>query len=625
MILKQGEKEGKIRGLAITPTKSMLLQLFADDSGVSIQAEEDDFEELHNAIHLYERISGAKLNLQKSTVIPWGMTEVPEWLLRKGCKIAQKKEVIRYLGFPVGWDVTEEDQIDYVLCKVKKRLSYWGYRLLSFPGRVVVLKHILRAMPIYYLAGLNLQQKSLDELEKIGRIFLWGHNREGSTKIPMVAWKNLLIPRRDGGLDLTSFECMSEALKMKQVGRIFNNPNEEWVQAFGMLITSVKRSGADWREKEQWTTNEKLLLNYPIRIPGAPITSNLLKTWNKARKHLVIDLETRLPANLSVVKYCALATKQRWKTENEIRSIRKILKQNKIQTIREWKGRANLQRQNRGAEAEEESTWVLGRLLNSGPISLRTIDELEWKWKPNTKVYEGWELNTGTWKQLFQDMKDGSKTLNHKWQRNDNQRQWGLATKERVAKWRHDLGTCSRCNRAIETVNHLFLECPRAAAKWREWANHCSGADWRIEPTDNLVDLIDDIWKGRKTHKIALFTKVTWHIWLERNSDTYNSKELDIPFTVAIKMARDVLQAEAHIANPGSKSEETIKLALEEIARCIPESQQEDAVTANIESGTEEENCFTSARNTGNQSHESAERTREDTQSDPFSSTPIET
>ncbi|KAL3699524.1 hypothetical protein R1sor_017546 [Riccia sorocarpa] len=120
----------------------------------------------------------------------------------------------------------------------------------------------------------------------------------------------------------------------------------------------------------------------------------------------------------------------------------------------------------------------------------------------------------------------------------------GLATNERAAQWGHCEGNCRRCNNTEETVNHLVLDCPQAASKWQSWRTICREENWQIQTEGDVIDLVDSVWKGNKTHKISLFTKITWQIWLERNDMTYNNKNTSITFAIALKMARDLLSAE---------------------------------------------------------------------------------
>ncbi|KAL3682363.1 hypothetical protein R1sor_000385 [Riccia sorocarpa] len=396
------------------------------------------------------------------------------------------------------------------------------------------------------------------------------------------------------------------------------------------------KSGADWREKSVWPTSERLLriLSYPQCISGAPVVSSILKTWNKARKYLRLDQMRNLPGNLSVVKYCELAMKQNWLSTAEAQEVRKVLRKEKLQTLRERHMSALARPKCSRSDTDVERTMERGRGLKCGPSSTSTIDNLEWIWRPKTKEYTGWELNTSVWKRVFQNLKEGYQSLNHKWRRSDSQRRWGkrltkiwqskipnrdkvwcwkvlnqgLATEERTAKWRQDSGFCDRCNQEVESVNHMFIECPHAAYKWQEWQTNCQGEEWRIQTDGDLIDMLDKICKGHRAQKISLFAKTTWHIWLERNSYTYNNKTLRIPFRVTLRMARDLLLAAATFAKPGSKSEELLKTSIDEIVRCIPANPQ-DNETNELGETESEENRVTSRILTSDQQEESEIRT----------------
>ncbi|KAL2635683.1 hypothetical protein R1flu_007162 [Riccia fluitans] len=94
-LMKKQERDGNLEGLHLTGSKTALYNLFADDSGVFLKASQTNFRNLQQTISMYERISGAKLNLEKLTVIPVGMSSTPQWLKDTGCYIAREGEPIR--------------------------------------------------------------------------------------------------------------------------------------------------------------------------------------------------------------------------------------------------------------------------------------------------------------------------------------------------------------------------------------------------------------------------------------------------------------------------------------------------------------------------------------------------
>ncbi|KAL2653440.1 hypothetical protein R1flu_021568 [Riccia fluitans] len=170
-LLKTREAENKLHGLRLQDQKCSLHNLFADDSGLMLQALEENSDELKNAIATYETISSARLNISKSTIIPVAMRDTPSWLHHIGCYVAKEGDVIRYLGFPIGWKITETQQWDYILERIQRKLGSWTFWMLSFMGCMVLMKHVFKAMPNHIFTCLTQTLKALDRLEAICRRF----------------------------------------------------------------------------------------------------------------------------------------------------------------------------------------------------------------------------------------------------------------------------------------------------------------------------------------------------------------------------------------------------------------------------------------------------------------------
>lgn len=75
---------GKLHGLAIFGDQTICYRLFANDMGMFILANEATFKESRMAIALYELALGVRLNLAKSIIIPFGVLNIPLWLLNLG-------------------------------------------------------------------------------------------------------------------------------------------------------------------------------------------------------------------------------------------------------------------------------------------------------------------------------------------------------------------------------------------------------------------------------------------------------------------------------------------------------------------------------------------------------------
>lgn len=179
---------------------------------------------------MYEDISGAFLNVAKSVIIPLVNPVEQEWFNRIGCIVLKPGESTIYLGCIIGYNITPSKETQFLLGKVYKRLSHWANSSLSFVGRVILLKHVIRAMPIYHLMSMSLNLQGFDELESVSREFLWGENKEGEfRKLLLVAWKDTALGKAEGGLGFVDLHSISLVLKMRWVSCILEEDTSNWV------------------------------------------------------------------------------------------------------------------------------------------------------------------------------------------------------------------------------------------------------------------------------------------------------------------------------------------------------------------------------------------------------------
>ncbi|KAL3690427.1 hypothetical protein R1sor_016736 [Riccia sorocarpa] len=189
--LREEERKGNIQGLNIGRGQSLLHQLFADDTGICITAEERQFDNLKEAIREFEVASGACLNLQKSIVMQLTPGPPPAWLDQTGCEVAGPGTSFRYLGVATSSPVDERAITAEIVQKLMKKLKHWSNRLLSWPAKTILLKHELATTPLYQLMSVGMCKDGLEELEKLCRNFLWGWNEEGNPKHALIAWDRI--------------------------------------------------------------------------------------------------------------------------------------------------------------------------------------------------------------------------------------------------------------------------------------------------------------------------------------------------------------------------------------------------------------------------------------------------
>lgn len=110
---------------------------------------------------------------------------------------------------PLSHGRSKRKDYEYVLEKVKRRLSGWKASCLSMAGGVTLAKYELCAQPIYPVIIVKLPLSIRDDLEKLEKAFLWGQKVK-ERKLHLVNWKQVQKPREFRGLEAL-IRAMNEA------------------------------------------------------------------------------------------------------------------------------------------------------------------------------------------------------------------------------------------------------------------------------------------------------------------------------------------------------------------------------------------------------------------------------
>ena len=215
--------------------------LYADDMLLFCEANKDQLKFLSWILMWFEVMSGLKINLNKSEIIPIRpVANVEELTSELGCKVGSLPT--SYLGLPLGakhkalgvWDSVEE--------RFRKRLVSWKIQYISKGGRFTLIRSTLSSLPIYYLSLFRMPQKVCARLERIQRQFLWGGS-DLDKKISLVSWATMCTDKRKGGIGIKSFFEMNKALLGKWSWRFANYRNSLWRK---VICSKFGESNGGW-------------------------------------------------------------------------------------------------------------------------------------------------------------------------------------------------------------------------------------------------------------------------------------------------------------------------------------------------------------------------------------------
>ena len=107
----------------------------------------------------------------------------------------------KYLGVPLSQKLIRQASWQDLVDRVKARLTSWAIKPLNLPGRLVMVKSVIQAMPMYLLSVLSTPKSVLKDIRSIQRNFLWA-GRESKAKFALVSWEKVSMPKKNGGIGL---------------------------------------------------------------------------------------------------------------------------------------------------------------------------------------------------------------------------------------------------------------------------------------------------------------------------------------------------------------------------------------------------------------------------------------
>ncbi|GJV49970.1 putative RNA-directed DNA polymerase, eukaryota, reverse transcriptase zinc-binding domain protein [Tanacetum coccineum] len=140
-----------------------------------------------------------------------------------GCGVA--KFPLKYLGIPVGCNMTRCAHWNDIVHKFSFKLSSWKARLLSVGGRLSLIKSVLGNLPTYYMSIYMMPASIRNKLESMRKnVFLGGDFEE--KKMSWVKWKKCLASKQEGGLGIGSILGLNTGLLLKWIWRFLNKPSD---------------------------------------------------------------------------------------------------------------------------------------------------------------------------------------------------------------------------------------------------------------------------------------------------------------------------------------------------------------------------------------------------------------
>lgn len=471
----------KIRGIQIKDNIYKISQ-YADDTTLYLDGKESSLREVLDALNEFHLLSGLKMNIEKTKLIWFGALENSNMVLCREVNFEWGAKEFSSLGvnFAVNVEYIWNLNTDKKMLEIQRLLTRWKGRDLSIIGKITIIKSLALSKLVHLLIALpDPPQKFVTDLTKLFYNFIW---KGGPDRVKREV---LTQNYENGGLKMVDIELFNTALKLTWIRKFFTKP-DAWMEPLNSITLE---------HPFIWQLGSKCNIN-----TGNPFWDDVLKAWSNFRtKTSVVSIDDILNEPLWYNPKCKTEELyiQNWHKKG-VRSIRDLVNEEgqvlKFQEFkhkydvkgtildyerimrsvpRQWLTRLaghsvsmynpRIEKALKTLLACSKGTRLLYNVLNVRDITVPSQE----RWNATIEQYNI-NLSPEDWKEIYKEpwkcIKDTSLLslqykINHGF----------LVTNRMLLHMdKRDDDLCSFCQTERETIQHLFVECPRTKAFWND-------------------------------------------------------------------------------------------------------------------------------------------------------------
>ena len=493
-------KNDTIRGIDIGQRELKISQ-YADDTTLFMDGSKESFEYCVHTILEYAKFSGLNMNFDKTQVICLGSLRNKQIHYMPNIPIQWNPQTFTLLGIEFNVELKNimDNNIRLKMAQMRNIMKNWSKRNLTPLGRITVLKTLVLPQITHLLMTLPPSQTDLiSNLEKLFFKFIWKGKPD---KIKRSLAYNKI---NDGGMNMISIEAFQQALVLTWLRRLFNENKSAWkpiildecnsikdIQYFGSLYCTNFRntiSNEFWNYvikcyksySENFITNNSWLFeplfynnktNISIKLTGCQMLKRskvffIHQLYDPKRKRILSKPEILAKFNCNID----------FLTHKHIeKGIHKLI--NKTDT---YDNHLTL------PESIEPVTNYLFSIIKDKKGTQTIYRRILTKYSP-VKIQTKWETEghrNMNWEEIYCRINNSLNCTRLKWfqLRIVNRI---LTTNKSVSKFNADQSPlCSFCGLEDETMDHLFITCPKTKKFWVELNNELNSKSINKYPSN---------------------------------------------------------------------------------------------------------------------------------------------
>ncbi|XP_058754826.1 uncharacterized protein LOC131627957 [Vicia villosa] len=202
---------------------------FANDVLMFCRGNRNSVEKMIGVINKFSNDTGLIINPSKCKVFFGSIDQDTKNHIRNITGFGMGEFPVKYLDVPLTSKKLTINHYMPLIEKIVSRINHWTSRLLSYAGRIQLVKSVIVATTQYWMACFPIPKCVLKKIESICRSFVWYGTGDIKTKSP-VAWKTVSKPINRGGLDVVNLADWNEVCMMKCLWNLCCKADNLWVQ-----------------------------------------------------------------------------------------------------------------------------------------------------------------------------------------------------------------------------------------------------------------------------------------------------------------------------------------------------------------------------------------------------------
>lgn len=455
-----------------------------------------DLRTMHCVLDIFEGASGLACNFQKCQIMPIRCSDEDIVRVTQLWPGMITEFPVKYLGIPLAVSALPKHALQPLVDRVADRLPTWKGQLMNRSGRLALIKSTLTAIPAHILICIKLPLWVFKALEKILKAFLWSGTEVVNGGRCLVAWTSVQRPLKLGGLGVLDLKLFGQALRLRWLWLRRTELSHPWA----MLCSDCDRDLVAFFQA-----------SLAVRLGDGRRALFWTDPWLEGRSieqlapNLAQAVTTRVTRSRTVAD--ALSNR-RW--------MRDITGPLTIPVLMEY---------------------VRIRVLTDRIVlHADEPDAFGWRWSPS-----GTFSSSSAYNAFFHGQTTllGAKQLWRSRAPNEcrfflwlllHGRVWTADRLQRHGMQNH--GTCALCLQEVETLDHLFLQCPFSRKVWFKVLRRCGWQGYAPRSDDCLIvwwlQVHRRVVQWRRKCFDSIFILVVWKLWLERNARVFRQRSSQV-------------------------------------------------------------------------------------------------